>query len=140
MEIPPLLYYLLVVHILAPGWATLCNLRADRKVITGFYISVTVSYQSVSTETRLPRLCVTAVGFWTATDDSASEVRIFTRCRQRRANQWASELKWTVLIGQRLIPCEWLPQLECEICSSFLTYHFQCVIYVTSGCRIICQK
>jgi hypothetical protein len=46
----------------ASGWFTLCNLGADRKGITGFYSSVNVSYQSVSTGTWLLSRCVAADG------------------------------------------------------------------------------
>jgi hypothetical protein len=42
------------------NWSTLCNLGADCGEITDFYNSVTVSYQSVSTDTRFLSRCVAA--------------------------------------------------------------------------------
>jgi hypothetical protein len=61
MEIPPFLYCLLVVF-LASDWSTPCNLGDDREGITGFYSSVNISYQTISTENWLLSRCVAADG------------------------------------------------------------------------------
>jgi hypothetical protein len=48
----------------------------------------------------------------------------------RRMNQWALELAWSVLIGQRLIQCGWLTQMysEQKICCRSLQCNLNCII------------